>query len=56
VADLEERALRRDRGFLARLVLALVAGAIFGLFVYGKLTSSGFAGCLGEAVGADPDG
>ena len=53
MADLEELALRRDRGYLVRLVLLLVVGLGFALFVYGWLTGSGVSGCLAEALGGE---
>jgi hypothetical protein len=53
MADLEERALRRDKGFVVRLVLGLIAGTVFGLFVYGQLTGERFAGCAGAAAVGD---
>lgn len=53
MADLEELALRRDRGYLVRLLLLLVFGLGFALFVYGWLTGSGVSGCLAGALGAE---
>jgi len=53
MADLEELALRRDRGYLVRLLLLMVGGVLFALFVYGWLTGSGVSGCLAGALGAD---
>jgi hypothetical protein len=55
MADLEEHAVRRDGGFLVRLVVLLAFGAAFGLWAMGHLTSRGFggtaAGWLGESTG-----
>jgi hypothetical protein len=53
MADLEELALRRDRGYLVRLVLLMVGALVFALFVYGWLTGSGVSGCLGGALGSE---
>lgn len=53
VGDLEERALRRDKGFLVKLAAGLLVGVVFGLFVWGKLTSSSFAGCVSGAMVED---
>ncbi|MGF1468265.1 MAG: hypothetical protein ACFCGT_19255 [Sandaracinaceae bacterium] len=59
VVDLEERVARRDRGFLVRLVLALVAGTVVGLMLYAQLTGDAVAGCaaqrLGEPVPSEAD-
>lgn len=51
MADLEERALRRDKRFLVRLVLALAIGVLGGGFLYAKLTGSEFAGCAARTFG-----
>lgn len=53
MADLEELALRKDRGYLIRLTLLLVGGFVFALFVYGWLTGSGVSGCLAGALGGE---
>ena len=53
MADLEELALRRDRGYLVRLVLLMLLALGFGLFVYGWLTGSGVSGCLAESLGGE---
>jgi len=53
MADLEELALRRDRGYLVRLVLLLAVGLVFALFIFGWLTGSGVSACLTEAVGTE---
>jgi len=54
MADLEELALRRDRGYLVRLVLLMVAALGFALFIYGWLTGSGVSGCLATSLGNEP--
>ena len=53
MADLEELALRKDRAYLVRVLLFMVAGLVFALFVYGWLTGSGVSGCLAGALGGD---
>jgi hypothetical protein len=55
MADLEELALRRDRGYLVRLVLLMVLALGFALFVYGWLTGSGVSGCLAGSLGSDSE-
>jgi hypothetical protein len=56
MADLEEHAIKRDKAFLVRLVLALVAGAIAGVFIFAKLTDESVGSCAADAFGdiADP--
>ena len=66
MADLEELAVKRDRGFLVRLVLLLCVGACASAVVWvavtGKRTSSCVAGALlgqqpaaaGAPAAADP--
>jgi hypothetical protein len=49
VADLEKHAFRRDRRFLVRLVLAVAAAAIFGAFVFAKMTDPSIATCAADA-------
>lgn len=53
MADLEELALRKDRGYLVRLLLLMAVAVVFALFVYGWLTGSGVSGCLADALGAE---
>jgi hypothetical protein len=53
MADLEELALRRDRGYLVRLVLLMIVALAFALFVYGWLTGSHVSGCLAGSLGSD---
>jgi hypothetical protein len=50
MADLEQHALRRDRRFVVRLILALALAFIGGLYVYGHLTSSRTAGCASDLM------
>lgn len=49
MADLEDLAVKRDKRFLVRLVLALLVGLIAGLFVYGELTDPGMGNCAADA-------
>jgi hypothetical protein len=51
VASLEEHAIRRDRKFLVRLVLALGAGLVFGLFLFNHLTSNSVVSCAAQSFG-----
>jgi len=53
MADLEELAMRRDRGYLVRLVLLLVAGLVASMLMYGWLTGSGVTGCVAGALGGE---
>ncbi len=53
VSDLEEQALKKDRRFLVRLVLVLIAGAFAGLWIIGMMTSDRAKGCAAEAVGGE---
>lgn len=50
MADLEEHAFRRDKGFIVRLVLVLSVASLGGLYVYAQLTSRRTAGCAAEAI------
>ncbi len=51
VASLEDHAIQRDKRFLVRLVLLLVIGAVFGLFVFDHLTGSEVANCAARSMG-----
>ena len=55
MADLEELALRRDRGYLVRLVLLMLVALAFALFVYAWLTGSRVSGCLAGSLGSEPN-
>ncbi|MFW6049574.1 MAG: hypothetical protein ACODAU_00280 [Myxococcota bacterium] len=58
MADLEEHALKRDRRFLVRLLLAVLVGAAGGAFLYATLTGSRVGGCAAETfegVTDDPE-
>ena len=54
MADLEQHAFKRDRRFVVRLALTLALGLLFGVFMYGQLTSKRAAGCAAD-VAADAD-
>jgi hypothetical protein len=53
MADLEKLALRRDRGYLVRLVLLLVLGLAASVFLFGWLTGSGVHGCISGSIGGE---
>ena len=53
MADLEEHAFKRDKRFVVRLVLTLVAGLMAGMFVYAHLTSQSTAGCAADFMSGD---
>jgi hypothetical protein len=56
MADLEKLALRRDRGYLVRLILMLAVGLVVALAMYGWLTGAGVSGCLAVALGSEGPG
>lgn len=49
MADIEKLALKRDRGYLVRLILFLVLGIGFGFFVASYMTGSDVGGCMANA-------
>jgi len=51
MADLEQLALKRDRGFLVRLVLLLALGLAGGAFLYGQLIGESTTGCVARTIG-----
>jgi hypothetical protein len=51
MADLEKLAIRRDRGYLVRLVLLLVVGSLVSVFLFAWLTGSKMSGCVASTVG-----
>jgi hypothetical protein len=53
MADLEELAVKRDRGYLVRLVLLLALGLAASLFVWRGLTGQRVSGCLAGAFLGD---
>jgi hypothetical protein len=50
MADLEEHAFKRDKRFVVRLVLTLSLATLFGLYIYGHLTSRRAAGCAADSA------
>lgn len=51
MADLEERALKRDGRFLWRLLIVLALGTLGGLFMFAQLTGERAIGCAARSVG-----
>lgn len=49
MADLEELALKRDRGYLVRLIVSLILGAGAATIVWQGMTSDSTSGCLAGA-------
>lgn len=49
MADLEELAVKRDRGYLLRLVLLLALGLGASVFLWNGLTGDRVSGCLANA-------
>jgi hypothetical protein len=57
MADLEKLAIKRDRGYLVRLVLMLMVGFALGGVIFNVLTSDRVTGCMADAfVGPDETG
>jgi hypothetical protein len=54
MADLEELAVKRDRGYLLRLVLSLAVGVLASLFLWQGLTGDRVSGCLAGAFLGEP--
>ncbi len=50
MADLEELAVKRDRGYLVRLLAGLCLAVIAGVFLMRGLTGEGVAGCVADAM------
>lgn len=51
MADLEQMALKRDRGFLVRLVLMMLVGLLAGAFLYAQLIGESATGCMARTIG-----
>lgn len=51
MADLEEDALKRDHGFVIKLIIVLVVGFAGGAFVMAGLTGEGFGNWAAESFG-----
>lgn len=54
MVDLEKLALQRDRGYLVRLILGLVAGLFASVFVFAWLTGTRVSSCVAESIGSEP--
>lgn len=52
MANLEDHAIQRDRRFVVRLVLALLAGLVFGLWAFDNLTSDRTTTCASRMFGS----
>lgn len=52
MANLEDHAIQRDRRFVVRLVAALLAGLVFGLWAFDNLTSDRTTTCAARMFGA----
>ncbi len=50
--DMERWALKRDKAFLWKLVLALAAGIIFGGMIAGRLADPQLGGCAARGFGS----
>ena len=50
MADLEQLAIKRDRGYLVRLILMLCVALMAGVFLYRGLTGEGVTGCVADAL------
>ncbi len=51
MAELDERAFKRDNRFLLRLVLLLVIAIAGGVWLFSYLTGEGTRGCAARAIG-----
>jgi hypothetical protein len=49
MVDLEKLAIKRDRGYLVRLIIFMVFAAFGGVFVFNYLTGSSVSGCMTDA-------
>ena len=56
MVDLEKLAIQRDRGYLVRLVLALIVGVFASAFVFRWLTGADVSGCVAKSVGSETPG
>ncbi|MDD9934716.1 MAG: hypothetical protein OXT09_14000 [Myxococcales bacterium] len=50
MADLEKLAVKRDRGYLVRLILMLAVGAVAGAFLWQALTRDRTKGCVADTL------
>ena len=57
MVDLEKLAVKRDRGYLVRLIAMLVLGLVASAFLWQGLTGDKVSGCLANAMlGSDRSG
>jgi hypothetical protein len=54
MADLEERAIKRDGRFLLRLILLLCMGLVASAFVFLTVTGERTSGCIADALLSAP--
>jgi hypothetical protein len=54
VADLEELAIKRDRGYLVRLLVSLALGIAASVFIWRGLTGHGTTSCVAGAFLGQP--
>lgn len=47
--ELEKIAIKRDRGFLVRLVMLLLLGVLAGGFIFNLMTGANVGGCVANA-------
>ena len=52
MARLEDHAIQRDKRFIVRLVIFLLAGLFGGFWMWQELTGSQVAGCAANSFGA----
>jgi hypothetical protein len=48
MADLEELAVKRDRGYLVRLILMLALGVVVSVFLWAGLTGDRVGTCVAD--------
>ena len=55
MADLEKLAIKRDRGYLVRLVRSMSLGLIVSVFIWQLLTGDRVSGCMADTMlGSEP--
>lgn len=55
MVDLEKLAVKRDRGYLVRLIVMLAVGLVASAFLWQGLTGDEVSGCLAKSMlGSDP--
>lgn len=55
MVDLEKLAVKRDRGYLVRLILMLALALVASAFLWQGLTGDEVSGCLAKSMlGSDP--